>query len=159
MVGTRLTRSGHTWYFTFHFHRLRVVLCGVTFNDVTKDVVFCTTTSLFVDWLGSFSQECQQLWFVKDDLQDTAGHQNQVIRILMTFSKYDYKYPPRISLTREFVLVTVNRTMHNSRSDVQQQETDPQWKHNRCLGSEVSDVVTSSYLVTSQIRWVRCLWC
>jgi hypothetical protein len=30
---------------------------GVTFNDVTKDAAFYTTTSRFVDWLGAFSQE------------------------------------------------------------------------------------------------------
>ena len=34
---------------------------GVTFNDVTKDAVFYTTTSRFVSWLGAFSQERQNL--------------------------------------------------------------------------------------------------
>ena len=32
------------------------------------------------------------------------------------------------------------------------------WKHNRCLGTRVSDVGTSSWLVTSRMRWIRCLW-
>jgi hypothetical protein len=35
---------------------------GVTFNDVTKDAAFYTTTSRFVAWLGAFPQERQQLW-------------------------------------------------------------------------------------------------
>jgi hypothetical protein len=35
---------------------------GVTFNDVTKDVVFYTTTSRFVTRIGSLSQERQDLW-------------------------------------------------------------------------------------------------
>ena len=30
---------------------------GVTFNDVTKDDDFYTTTSRFVAWFGAFSQE------------------------------------------------------------------------------------------------------
>ena len=29
---------------------------GVTFNDITKDDAFYTTTSRFVDWFGAFSQ-------------------------------------------------------------------------------------------------------
>ena len=35
---------------------------GVTFNDVTKDAAFYTTTSRFVAWLGAFPQERQNLW-------------------------------------------------------------------------------------------------
>jgi hypothetical protein len=42
---------------------------GVTFNDVTKDAAFYTTTSHFVAWLGAFSQERQELWLPKDDLR------------------------------------------------------------------------------------------
>ncbi len=38
---------------------------GVTFNDVTKDDAFYTTTSLFVSWLGPFPQERQKLWLSK----------------------------------------------------------------------------------------------
>ena len=34
---------------------------GVTFNDVTKDAAFYTTTSRFVAWLGAFPQERQRL--------------------------------------------------------------------------------------------------
>ena len=34
---------------------------GVTFNCVTKDAAFYTTTSRFVAWIGPFSQERQEL--------------------------------------------------------------------------------------------------
>ena len=46
---------------------------GVTFNDVTKDAAFYTTTSRFVAWLGAFSQERQELWLSKDDLRDSSS--------------------------------------------------------------------------------------
>ena len=46
---------------------------GVTFNCVTKDVAFYTTTSLFVSSLGVFSQERQELWLPKDDLRDSSS--------------------------------------------------------------------------------------
>ncbi len=42
---------------------------GVTFNDVTKDVAFYTTTSRFVSLFGDFSQTRQELWLSKDDLR------------------------------------------------------------------------------------------
>ncbi len=45
----------------------------MTFNDVTKDSVFYTTTSRFVVWLGVFSQERQELWLPKDDLRDSSS--------------------------------------------------------------------------------------
>ena len=45
---------------------------GVTFNSVTKDVAFYTTTSRFVVWIGVFSQERQELWLPKDDLRDSS---------------------------------------------------------------------------------------
>jgi hypothetical protein len=38
---------------------------GVTFNDITKDAAFYTTTSLFVAWLGAFTQERQRVWFFR----------------------------------------------------------------------------------------------
>jgi hypothetical protein len=47
---------------------------GVTFNDVTKDAVFYTTTSHFVVWVGVFSLERQDLWLSKNDLRDPHGH-------------------------------------------------------------------------------------
>jgi hypothetical protein len=46
---------------------------GVTFNDVTKDAAFYTTTSRFVSWFGAFSQERQKLWLPKDDLRDSSS--------------------------------------------------------------------------------------
>jgi hypothetical protein len=46
---------------------------GVTFNGVTKDAAFYTTTSRFVAWLGAFSQERQGLWLPKDDLRDSSS--------------------------------------------------------------------------------------
>ncbi len=46
---------------------------GVTFNDVTKDATFYTTTWHFVAWLGTSSQERQTLWIPKDDLQDSSS--------------------------------------------------------------------------------------
>ncbi len=46
---------------------------GVSFNCVTKDTAFYTTTSRFVTWMGAFSQERQKLWLPKDDLQDSSS--------------------------------------------------------------------------------------
>ena len=46
---------------------------GVTFNDVTKDAAFYTTTSRFVAWVGAFPQERQKLWLPKDDLRDSSS--------------------------------------------------------------------------------------
>ena len=63
MVGIRLARTGRTWFAEGGF--------GVSFNCVTKDAAFCTTTSRFVAWLGAFSQERQELWLSKDDLRDS----------------------------------------------------------------------------------------
>ena len=48
---------------------------GVTFNDVTKDAAFYTTTSRFVVWLGGklvLFPKRQGLWLPKDDLQDSS---------------------------------------------------------------------------------------
>jgi hypothetical protein len=38
---------------------------GVSFNCVTKDTAFYTTTSRFVTWIGPFPQERQELWLPK----------------------------------------------------------------------------------------------
>ncbi len=46
---------------------------GVSFNCVTKDDAFYTTTSHFVSWMGAFSQERQKLWLPKDDLRDSSS--------------------------------------------------------------------------------------
>jgi hypothetical protein len=46
---------------------------GVSFNCVTKDAAFYTTTSRLVAWLGAFPQERQKLWLTKDDLRDSSS--------------------------------------------------------------------------------------
>jgi hypothetical protein len=46
---------------------------GATFNCVTKDASFYTTTSRFVVWIGAFSQERQELWLPKVDLRDSSS--------------------------------------------------------------------------------------
>ncbi len=46
---------------------------GVSFNGVTKDADFYSTTSRFVSFLGDFSQERQRLWLPTDDLQDSSS--------------------------------------------------------------------------------------
>jgi hypothetical protein len=53
--------------------RSEVTRSSLTFNNVTKDVSFYTTTSRFVAWLGAFSQERQKLWSPKDELQDSTS--------------------------------------------------------------------------------------
>jgi hypothetical protein len=55
---------------------------GVTFNDVTKDAAFYTTTSRFVAWLGAFSQERQELWLPKDDLRDSSSWSSPPLMLL-----------------------------------------------------------------------------
>ena len=55
---------------------------GVTFNDVTKDAAFYTTTSRFVAWLGAFSQERQAVWLPKDDLRDSSSWSSPPLLLL-----------------------------------------------------------------------------
>jgi hypothetical protein len=55
---------------------------GVTFNDVTKDTAFYTTTSRFVTWFGDFSQERQELWLPKDDLRDSSSWSSTPLMLL-----------------------------------------------------------------------------
>ena len=55
----------------------------MTFNDVTKDAAFYTTTSRFVTWLGSFPQERKNLWLTKDDLQDSASCSSPPLVLLL----------------------------------------------------------------------------
>ncbi len=54
----------------------------MTFNCVTKDAVFYTTTSRFVAWIGAFSQERQKLWLPKDDLQDSSSWSSPPLLLL-----------------------------------------------------------------------------
>ena len=60
----------------------------VTFNDVTKDVSFYTTTSRFVFCLGDFSQERQDLWLSKDDLQDPSSWSSSPLLLRDIHSKF-----------------------------------------------------------------------
>jgi hypothetical protein len=55
---------------------------GVTFNDVTKDAAYYTTTSRFVAWLGAFSQKRQRLWLPKDDLRDSSSWSSPPLLLL-----------------------------------------------------------------------------
>jgi hypothetical protein len=55
---------------------------GLTFNDVTKDAAFYTTTSRFVTWIGAFSQERQRLWLPKDDLRDSSSWSSPPLLLL-----------------------------------------------------------------------------
>jgi hypothetical protein len=55
---------------------------GVTFNDVTKDTSFYTTTSRFVACLGAFPQERQELWLPKYDLRDSSSWSSPPLMIL-----------------------------------------------------------------------------
>jgi hypothetical protein len=55
---------------------------GVTFNGVTKDSTFYTTTSRFVSCLGAFSQERQVLWLPKDDLKDPSSWSSSTLLLL-----------------------------------------------------------------------------
>jgi hypothetical protein len=55
---------------------------GVTFHDITKDSVFYTTTVRFVTWFGVFSQDCQDLWLSKDDLQDSSSWSSSPLLLL-----------------------------------------------------------------------------
>ena len=73
----------------------------MTQNDVTKDADFYTTTSRFVAWLGSFSQERQNLWLPKDDLKDPSVWSSPPLVLLRDIhdgllAKYDCKHsaPP-----------------------------------------------------------------
>jgi hypothetical protein len=55
---------------------------GVPFNCVTKDDAFYTITSLFVSWMGAFSQERQELWLPKDDLRDSSSWSSYPLLLL-----------------------------------------------------------------------------
>ncbi len=69
---------------------------GVTFNAVTKNAAFYTTTSRLVSCLGAFSHERQVLWLPKDDLQDSASWSSPPLVLLRDIhngllAKYDCK--------------------------------------------------------------------
>jgi hypothetical protein len=55
---------------------------GVSFNCVTKDAAFYSTTSRFVAWLGAFPQERHELWLPKDDLRDSSSWSSPPLMLL-----------------------------------------------------------------------------
>jgi hypothetical protein len=55
---------------------------GVSFNYVARDAAFYTTTSLFVSWMGAFSQVRQELWLPKDDLRDSSSWSSPPLMLL-----------------------------------------------------------------------------
>jgi hypothetical protein len=54
----------------------------VSFNDVSRDAAFYTTSSRFVAWMGAFSQERQGLWLPKDDLKDASSWSSPPLLLL-----------------------------------------------------------------------------
>ena len=54
----------------------------VTFNDVTKDAAFYTSTARFVAWLGAFPQERRELWLPKDYLRDSSSWSSPPLMLL-----------------------------------------------------------------------------
>ncbi len=69
---------------------------GVSFNCVTKDVAFYTTTSRFASQMGAFSQTRQELWLPKDDLRDSSSWSSPPLILLRDIhskliDQYDYK--------------------------------------------------------------------
>ncbi len=68
----------------------------MTFNDITKDAAFYTTTSRLVVWLGAFPQERQGLWLPKHVLQDSSTWSSPPLVLLRDIhngllAKYDCK--------------------------------------------------------------------
>jgi hypothetical protein len=100
---------------------------GVTFNDVTTDDVFYTTTSRFVVWFGSFSQERQNLSLPKDDLQDSDSWSSSPRVILRDIHSHlivncyckDTVTPP----SKPGARARVGRSQQDG--DAQQQEDNP----------------------------------
>ena len=101
---------------------------GVTFNDVTKDADVYTTTSHFVSWVGSVSQERQDLWLTKDDLQDPSSWSSSPFLLLRdihskVLAEYDCKEGCVPSQSQEDV--GVSGRLSSKDGDAQHQDTDP----------------------------------
>ena len=101
---------------------------GVTFNDVTKDAAFYTTTSRFVAWLGAFSQERQKLWLPKDDLRDSSSWSSPPLLLLRDIhsnllTQYDCKEVCAPSQSQ--VNVGASARLNSQDGVSQQQETAP----------------------------------
>ena len=101
---------------------------GVTFNDVTKDAAFYTTTSRFVAWLGAFSQERQGLWLPKDDLQDPSSWSSSALLLLRDIhSKLlaEYGCKEGCALSQSQAHAGVSGRLSSQDGDAQQQEATP----------------------------------
>ena len=101
---------------------------GVTFNDVTKDDVFNTTTSRFVAWFGAFSQERQALWLPEDDLQDPSSWSSSPLLLLRDIhsnllAEYDCKEGSAPSQSQTHA--GVSGRLISQDGDAQQQEATP----------------------------------
>jgi hypothetical protein len=101
---------------------------GVTFNDVTKYVVFYTTTSHFVTGLGVFSQERQVLWLSEDDLRDSSSWSSPPFMFRRDIhskllSQYDFK---EVSAPSQSQVNTGTGDRYSAQDGVsQQQEVSP----------------------------------
>jgi hypothetical protein len=105
---------------------LRVVLA--TFNDVTKDAVFYTTTSRFVAWLGAFSQERQGLWLPRDDLQDPSSWSSSPVLLLRDIhskSLTEYVCKEGCTSSQSQAHAGVSDRLSSQDGDAQQQEAAP----------------------------------
>jgi hypothetical protein len=101
---------------------------GVTFNDVTKDAAFYTSTSHFVAWLGAFSQERQGLWLPKDDLQDSSSWSSRPLLLLRDIhSKLlaDYGCKEVCAPSQSQAQAGASGGLSSQDGDAQQQETAP----------------------------------
>ena len=138
----------------------------MTFNDITKDAVFHTTTSRFVTCPGAFSQERQTLWLSKDDLKDSSIWSSPPLVLLHDIhdgllTQNDCKdsvSPPPQSGVRA-------RPAQDGLDGESQQETDPLFLphlnhlHDLSIvwGEDDSNVVDipTQHRVTQQIRQIR----
>ena len=101
---------------------------GVSFNCVTKDDAFYTTTSHFVSWMGVFSQEREKLWFPKDDLWDSSSWSSTPLVLLRDIhstllTQYDCKEVCAPSQSQGNVGASARRSSQDGVP--QQEETAP----------------------------------
>ena len=140
---------------------------GVTFNDVTKDAAFYTTTSRFVAWFGAFSQERQELWLPKDDLRDSSSWSSPPLLLLRDIhSKILTQYECKEICVPSQSQVNVRTGVRSSSQDgvSQQQEPAPLslpqlnrlveasfvWDESSASNADVA-VIPSQHRVTQQI--------
>ncbi len=135
---------------------------GVTFNDVTKDSTFYTSTSRFVAWLGAFSKERQGLWLPKDDLKDPSPLPLLCLRDI--HSKLLSNYNCKESSSQSQVNVGASGGLRFQDGGFQQEETAPlsipQLNHlfedsfvwdESSASNAVVTVIPSQHRVTQQI--------